>query len=75
MVLVDVVIWNNKKNQQGKEDENEFEQCLLHLFHDSSVQIHKESQRQLYLELRVVLLNQQRAFLPLTIDPCNTDSV
>lgn len=75
VVLVDVVIWNNKKNLQGKEDESEFEQCLLHLFHDSSVQIHKESQRQLCLELRVVLLNQQRAFLPLTIDPCNTDSV
>lgn len=63
------------KKLQGKEDENEFEQCLLHLFHDSSVQIHRESQSKLCWELRVVLLNQQRVFLPLTTDPRNIDSV
>lgn len=41
VVLVDSHMERKKKNLQGKEDENEFEQCLLHLFHDSSVQIHK----------------------------------
>lgn len=76
VVLVDSHM--EKKSLQGKEDENEFEQCLLHLFHDNSVQIHKYSQRQLFWELRVVLLNQQRAvswvFFPFTIAPCNIGS-
>lgn len=30
-----------QKNLKGKENENKFKQGLLHLFHDSSVQIHK----------------------------------
>lgn len=76
VVLVDSHM--EKKSLQGKEDENEFEQCLLHLFHDNSVQIHKYSQRQLFWELRGVLPNQQRAvswvFFPFTIAPCNIDS-